>query len=403
MRMACFDGLPLHLDAGGAVILLGRQPSRDWLEHFSDGIDVRVASDSRGIRVEGLDPNGSHDELTAAARDYANRALDLMAVRSIGSYALADQTSPFIWWGGAPNTTIRIVGETHTTFSLTIGGPPSPRQSAWHESMRYFRMSQTTTDLFDAFRNLYLALESILSTIAPVRLGARGRPAEGESAWTRRALGEAAHLLQAHNSGMTFDRYLDAPSTGDPVDAVFDNLYRGVRSAVFHAKNGRVFALPQNHLDREQIADALERYVILYTDLVEPVLGVRFLRSGLASAGFAAIADGVLPQWTVGVSSKLYKTQGEFDQVEAATLVSFATTRAPLHDRPLRAAVLGTRSVAELPGELVIRSIGARTSDEDPVTVESIGGALTLEGACKVEYLLSFQVLNSGAKSQYDS
>ena len=280
MRMACFDGLPLHLDAGGAVLLLGRQSSRDWLEHFSEGVDVRVAGDSRGIRVEGLDPNGSHDELTAAARDYANRALDLMAVRSIGSYALADQTSPFIWWGGAPNTTIRIVSETNTTFSLTIGGLPNPAQSAWHESMRYFRMSQTTTDLFDAFRNLYLALESILSTIAPVRLGPRGRPAEGESAWTRRALGEAAHVLQAHNSGLTFDRYLGTPSTGDPVSAVFDNLYRGVRSSVFHAKNGRVFALTQNHLDREQIADALERYVILYTDLVEPVLGVRFLRSG---------------------------------------------------------------------------------------------------------------------------
>jgi hypothetical protein len=174
---------------------------------------------------------------------------------------------------------------------------------------------------------------------------------------------------------MTFDRYLGTPSTGDPVDAVFDNLYRGVRTAVFHAKNGRVFALPQNHLDRQEIADALERYVILYTDLVESVLGVRFLRSGLASAGFAAIADGVLPQWTVGVSSKLYKTRGEFDHVEAAALLPFATTRAPHHDRPLRAAVLGTRSVAELPAELVIRSIGARTSDGDPVTVESLGGA----------------------------
>lgn len=49
--------------------------------------------------------------------------------------------------------------------------------------MRHFRLSQTTSDLFDAFRNLYLALESLLSTIAPMRLHPDGRPAEGEGVW----------------------------------------------------------------------------------------------------------------------------------------------------------------------------------------------------------------------------
>jgi hypothetical protein len=103
------------------------------------------------------------------------------------------------------------------------------------------------------------------------------------------------------------------------------------------------------------------------------------------------------------VSSKTYPTLDKFDQVEAAALIPLATIRAPAHDRLLRAAVLGTRPVAELPAGFVIRSVGARTGANEPVTVESLGGALTLEGAHQVEHLLSFQAINSGPKSQYDS
>jgi hypothetical protein len=46
--------------------------------------------------------------------------------------------------------------------------PPPPRPPAtWHESMRYFRLAQVTDDLFDAYRNLYLALVSLLTKLAP--------------------------------------------------------------------------------------------------------------------------------------------------------------------------------------------------------------------------------------------
>jgi hypothetical protein len=271
--VASFDELPLRLDAGGAVILLTQRPGRNWVERLPEGVEVRVANSSPGITVEGFDSDCSLDELPALTRDYANRALDLMAVRSIGSYALADQESPFICWSGVPHATLRVVSEVHANFSLTVGGQPNPPPAVWHESMRYFRMSQTTTDLFDAFRNIYLALESILSTIAPIQLKVNSRPAEGEGAWTKCALGEAARVLQSHNSSMTFDRYLANPPAGGAVNMVFDDLYRAVRNAVFHAKNGRVFALPQNQRDRQQVADSLARYAMLYTDLAEPVLG----------------------------------------------------------------------------------------------------------------------------------
>ena len=114
---------------------------------------------------------------------------------------------------------MRIAIEAQTTFKMTAGGGPTAYPLAWHESMRYFRISQITTDMFDAFRNLYLALESLLSHIAPVRLRPNGRPDEGEGQWAKRALQAASVLLQGHNSAMTFGRYLPAPGSADEVAA----------------------------------------------------------------------------------------------------------------------------------------------------------------------------------------
>jgi hypothetical protein len=124
------------------------------------------------------------------------------------------------------------------------------------------------------------------------------------------------------------------------------------------------------------------------------------LRHG-ATSGSAGRTENV--QWIVGVSAKEYSRLEDFDQSEAAALLPFATARAPDYDWLLRAAVLGARPVADCPAGYVIRSVGARTDAGDPVTVESLGGPLTLEGVNQVEHLLSFQVINSGAKSQYDS
>jgi hypothetical protein len=47
--------------------------------------------------------------------------------------------------------------------------PASPK---WQESARYFRLSQLTDDLFDSFRNVCLALESILAAADYAEFGA---------------------------------------------------------------------------------------------------------------------------------------------------------------------------------------------------------------------------------------
>lgn len=128
--------------------------------------------------------------------------------------------------------------------------------------MRYFRLSQTTTDLFDAFRNLYLALESLLSTVEPMRMRPNGRP-ESEREWLNRALRAAEQAMLAHNPAQRLGSYLqpaDDATGATAADAVVADLWTSARTTVFHAKKGRAVALPQHDPDRAAVADDLNRY-----------------------------------------------------------------------------------------------------------------------------------------------
>lgn len=401
--MANFDGVQLPLDhSSGAVLLLTRRPDVDWMETLPDGIKVRLSAQSYGIVIANLSSQLPLDELPSQARDAANRALDLIAMRSGGSYQLADATGPHLCWGtSSAGIVMRLLVEVRSTFLMTVGGGPTAYSLTWHESMRYFRMSQTTTDLFDAFRNLYLALESLLSHIAPVRKKRNGKY-ESEGEWTRRALSEADSVLRRHNSGMTIGRYLISPSK-DEVTTVFNELYVSIRTSIFHAKNGRPFVVPQDQKSRVQIADALARYAMLYTDLAEVMLGARFLRSGLSPAGFARMVDTCLPYWVVSISDRNFSRIEDFNSEAAAALVTLSTSRAPTHDGPFRAAVLGVARTADLMAVPVIQSVAARNTNGDPVMVESLVGELSIDGVDQLECRLTFQIQNSGAKSRYET
>jgi hypothetical protein len=126
--------------------------------------------------------------------ELANRALDILAMAGMATMALADVWSCHVaWWPTPQASVIRIWCSAALTLkieaSAVVHGPDGAVRSAetgatpqWHESMRYLRMSETTDDLFDAFRNVYLALESLLNRLQP------RTPGEGEGTWLKRAL-----------------------------------------------------------------------------------------------------------------------------------------------------------------------------------------------------------------------
>ena len=404
--MATIDGRELDLRTPGGVLFLSQPAQRDWAEQLADGITVTTSSSSRAAVVTGLPSSLGIDDVGTEAHRVVNEALDLMAARSLGVYSLTELDSPTVAWvRSAGQVRLRTTSYLHSTFTMTIGGPPNPSPTSWHPSMRYFRLSQSTTDLFDAFRNLYLALESILSTLDPVRIRPDGRSAEREGAWLKRALATAEQHLLTHNPAYHLGRYLTpaSPATGAPgVDAVMLDLYASVRTTVFHAKNGRAVALPQHEPDRAAIADALARYSRFYLDLADGVLGARFMSSGIGQAVVDTLANGLMPQWAIGASSETWPTIVDFDQAAAASLVPMNTVRAPEFDGPFTAALRGELDQAAIPSGFVVRSIGARDCNtNEPVTVEALGGDLTLESVYLWEHILTFRARGGGLKVNY--
>lgn len=204
--MADFDGVALQQPVGqasGAVLYLSEPAKDSHLVRLSGNVEVEIVAGARPIIVRGLSL-GSYEGVMDAAPELCNRALDVLAISGKLRMTLSDiKTTHVAFWSDGVKSTVRLVSTSTMTMSssaatlsvLDSSGSPTPTTpappSVWHESFRYFRMSQTSADLFDAFRNVYLALESILSTIEPVQIGKNGRP-EGEGVWVERALAKAA-------------------------------------------------------------------------------------------------------------------------------------------------------------------------------------------------------------------
>ena len=209
------------------------------------------------------------------------------------------------WWIDAGGVAIRIVSLAPVridvppvTVTVTDSAGNVVTQPAavvmWHESFRYFRLSQTTDDLFDAYRNAYLALESVLSSIAPQQMKPTGKVGEGEGEWFRRALGEADKILPLGPFALS--------GSLDPVQDLFDELYVKMRSAMSHAKSGRPVLLPQDESERADVTASLRRLVGLYLKLAEKHLGARRPGGGMFAGAFRMMMKPTIERMAMYVS-----------------------------------------------------------------------------------------------------
>jgi hypothetical protein len=170
----------------------------------------------------------------------AQEVLDIHAVQHREALATHRGDSEYLTW-------IRVNGKQHLTVvemvnapwsmsaSITVGNsagptvhlgasdPSSFSKIVHHPALRFYRLSQLTDDLFDAFRNAYLCLECLVSDES-----AKGS-SEGEPDWLKRVL--AAQLAGAVPHGVNSA-------------TLVDEIYRLGRLPLFHAKMGKSFLTP---------------------------------------------------------------------------------------------------------------------------------------------------------------
>jgi hypothetical protein len=344
----------------------GRTTINGWEIEVTEGLPIVVARGGSATNYESAFNSG----LLAT-----QQGLDLLAftsAKSLLTKRFAD--NHLTWWNGMTGTTLRITSHCLLGFSASATGTVTDAHGnvrktlapthRWHESLRYLRLSQATDDLFDGYRNAYLALESILSTISPQRLDTTGRPTEREGAWLRRALSSAVALV---------DTYTVLPTPiSDPASYLFDELYVNARSAMSHAKSGRSVLLPQNASERHSIVDRLQMLLGFCYELVRVHFGMTRRSSGATVHFFQQAFAHMYDNMTAAVSddNSPLDTSDDVPNPRGGRLHGLKSGGGLDADRPYSASQLWTISVAALPPDLTIcRAVGLKNGNATLTTV----------------------------------
>jgi hypothetical protein len=280
----------------GGVFLLRRTPLID-AEATLDGWTTTVAKDLKAVVTRGPSLSSTYDETRSEALEAANNGLDYMCVRGLGDLAIRDDFDDCLMWWPDPTAGItiraRAVYTTRVTFTATgtvtdssgntvAPPPPAPITAAQHDAFRFIRMSRTSEYLFDSYRNMFLALERLLSDIRPRAMHPNGKPAETEKAWFTAALQHADALAPVAT--------LAPAGEPNPIDWVYTNIYGAERSGLMHAKPG-LYHLPQDDAGRAGLRASLRVLSGYVDELAGVVLNVRRNFSGFSTAGWRLFAE----------------------------------------------------------------------------------------------------------------
>lgn len=311
--MASFGGIDLGTDGAAVFEVTSTSDDEEFVYSLPDGSVVVIPASSRYIVVRQC-PGASFAEVHGNAREAANRGIDMYHAQGGRPLVIAQKDSTYIvCWISSSGSVLRVVGrkQISTRFkatgeirdangNLVVQSAPPPK--VWHESLRYYHVSESSTDLYDSFRNLYLAIESLLSGVAPPTMRPNGNP-EGDSAWLERALRVAGQRVD-------LSQYAP-PSQRAAHNAIHQELYVYLRTAIFHAKAGRATWTPQAWSKRAFIVTARLRYAVMFRALADEYLDIRYRSGGFAKSVWEGTWEAQLSDHEVFVSNDTTKIEDE--------------------------------------------------------------------------------------------
>jgi hypothetical protein len=162
-------------------------------------------------------------------------------------------------------------------------------QPEWHKSFRYYRLSQSALDVYEAYRNLFLGFEALLIDVVPKH------KTERDSEWIKRA------LLQLHKQ---HDLSGFAPSGHkSPSAYLYGTLYDYMRCNLFHSKQpGSI--IPFYQVSPLRVRDAYENLLRLWRHLAGKHLNVSSAGGVITYVGYKAWMDRVFSsEIKIGVTS----------------------------------------------------------------------------------------------------
>jgi hypothetical protein len=270
------DAIPAGLDSFVTFDLPQVAEKSSFLEFENAQIEVAKGQRDVVTRFPGATSAG---EAFAKGLELTQRGLDMLSMLGRADLTIheAEESHTLGWFEG----TSRILRVTSTsTIRASVGNPtlivtdaqgnvvPStPMRPEHHPAFRFFRLAQVSDDLYDAFRNMYLAFELLLSSRFP-----KG-PGEREIDWLKRGLTGASSTVLISD--------LVPQASTDSVAALLDLVYEDARLPLFHAKEGRDYYVPQSSPDqRKAVAKALAALTVAVVRMAETWFRARRMGGG---------------------------------------------------------------------------------------------------------------------------
>jgi hypothetical protein len=320
----------------------------------------------------------------------------MMSILGLADAVIRDAEDEYlIWWTEAPGLALRAVSTTLLRFTVppvTMTATdrqgnivPSARSNPrYHIAFRYFRLAQTTEDLFDAYRNMYLAFEALLSTHCP-------KPrAEREIDWLRRALQSASSSLNL--------AALRLPTSPDPFEPIINKVYRDTRLPLFHAKLDQPYFAPQDSpASRQAVAEALALLTRIVIQMAGAWLDARRRGGGVF---FGWVYENI-SRMVAGCHGYASSYDAEFDASEQdlshprfATAATMQCRPAPELQRGREPAVLFTATAPEIMKANPLRRVEL-VSGSMPVVAHILEAPIDLEGVHRFEDVMHMRGANT--------
>ncbi len=391
-------GIPLVKEKSsspcGAAFTLVSPASVDVLLSLASAeVELRQGQKDVVVRFSGA-KNAS--EAFTKGHVLVQQGLDLASILGHLDTVIRDaEEDHVLWWTEQAGLVARIV----STMTQGVGASPGklevrdadgnivspikiePRH---HIGFRYYRLAQTTDDLYDAYRNMYLAFEALLSSRFPKK-----KRGENEREWLDRGLRAASTSVSLIDL---------VPSTEpDPTAAVLKIIYGDARLPLFHAKAGEtVYAPHDSPENREVVSNALNILTRIVLRMAEAWFDARRMgglvwlgwiyditRKFLGEARMLASDDPSPPD-----PAEKGLTHHRFNSA-----LTLCMRLAPELQKGDALAVLGCITETELKNLSVLRRVDL-VSNEQPILMLTLDAGLTIKDLARLEVLLHVRANN---------
>jgi hypothetical protein len=378
----------------GAAFTLVSPASVDVLLSLASAeVELRQGQKDVVVRFKGAK---DASEAFTKGHELTQQGLDLASILGHLDTVIRDaEADHVLWWTEPAGLIVRIVA----TVTQGVGVGPAKLEARdangnivpsgkiephHHIGFRYYRLAQTTDDLYDAYRNMYLAFEALLSSRFPKK-----KRGETEREWLVRGLSAASATVSLVDL---------VPSTElDPTAAVLKIIYGNARLPLFHAKEGEAAYAPHDSpANRKVVADALNILTRIVLRMAEAWFDARRMGGCVALGWFYGVTSKILEEASMLASddpSPADQSEENLTHPRFKNALKFSMRLAPELQKGSAPAVLGCITDAELKAISALRRVDL-VSSELPLLMLTMDAELTVEGIARLEVLLHSRANN---------